>query len=510
MDTLRKHFPGMTAAEYAWLRGELLRRAALDYEQLESWHAAAGCWADLGEHGRAGDLYARGGDLGMAARALLQACRYAAALDAYRGWEYQLTTGDDYNRIKALFGQAACHLLGAGQKKADGRLSLPAGREAYRRGRALVEAEAGRDERTAARCWAALGEYGEAVNRYDLVQEGYEQALVCIGDTRSRREGVEICRAYLGSVRARGDYLLTRALEERLAAWDLSAEGPEDHEQDRLRKLKRDELLVASARTGNAEIFVIDLRTGNARNLSKNQSHNCYPAWAPDGQTIAFVSTRDGNWNIYTMDADGDNVNRLTEARAFDLSPSWSPDGKLITFYRRIGDRATLMLMDADGANPRALTDDGWDPAWSPDGKMIAFTSARSSRGYHVYVMNADGTNLQELTRNHNRFGFVHPAWSPDGRKIAYTDQAGNALEIFVCDADGTNVEQLTTLGGLNTFATWSPDGKQIALHHRVEISRPSGSCYLLTVDGLDPPQMIEILKDDLPVEGGRVAWRPR
>ncbi len=213
---LRAHFPWMTTEEEAWLRDELMRRAALGFEQAELWRDAAECWAALGEHGRAGELYARGEDLGAAASALLTPGRYAEALALYQRWEASLPEGDVVNRVQALLGQAACHLLGTSQGQTADELSRPAGQQAYRRARALMATEAQREGWTAARCYAALGEYGARLNRFDLAQQGYERALVHFEGTR---EKIEATQAYLDAVRVQGDRVLAQSLEERLANW---------------------------------------------------------------------------------------------------------------------------------------------------------------------------------------------------------------------------------------------------------------------------------------------------
>ena len=54
-----------------------------------------------------------------------------------------------------------------------------------------------------------------------------------------------------------------------------------------------------------------------------------------------------------------------------------------------------IYVMDADGSNPQNLTnnpaDDGF-PSWSPDGKQIVFpVYYRDDRQYEIYVMDTDG-----------------------------------------------------------------------------------------------------------------------
>ncbi len=217
---LREHFPWMTAEEEAWLRGELMRRAALGFEQAELWRDAAECWAALGEHARAGELYARGEDLGAAASALLGAGHYAQALELYRRWEASLAEGDIVNRVQALLGQAACHHLGARQSRPDDALSTQAGREAYRQALALIEAQDEGHPLDVGRCWAALGGYGARLGRHDLVQMGYEGALERLeAATVADRDKLAVGQAYLKALRAQDDQLLARALGERLAEW---------------------------------------------------------------------------------------------------------------------------------------------------------------------------------------------------------------------------------------------------------------------------------------------------
>ena len=88
---------------------------------------------------------------------------------------------------------------------------------------------------------------------------------------------------------------------------------------------------------------------------SPEEEHS--PAWAPNGDTLAFVSTWDGNPEIYVAEAGEDEPpQRLTINEAADTSPVWSPDGERIAFVTDLFGETEILVMDADGANQQRLT----------------------------------------------------------------------------------------------------------------------------------------------------------
>ncbi len=273
------------------------------------------------------------------------------------------------------------------------------------------------------------------------------------------------------------------------------------------------QITFVSKRDGNAEIYVMDADGGNQRRLTNHPDNDWFPSWSPDGKRIVFFSNRDGHvirggsaYEIYVMDADGGNPQNLTNDLNDDRSPSWSPDGKRIVF---VSDRDgfknddgvitdEIYVMDADGSNPQNLTNDLNDdrsPSWSPDGKRIAFVSQREGhfKGAagitdEIYVMDADGGNQQRLTENHKNDWF--PSWSPDGKRIAFASERKGDLvnfEIYVMDADGGNQQRLTENRVYDWSPSWSPGGKRIAF-----MSERNGNAeiYVMDADGGNPQNL--------------------
>jgi TolB protein len=205
------------------------------------------------------------------------------------------------------------------------------------------------------------------------------------------------------------------------------------------------------------------------------------------GGEIAFTVSRDGFGEIWVMDAEGGNREQLTEssAPAVDASgsrnPAWSPDGTQIA-YASSGDSVVedqrdldIYVMRADGSDVQRLTNDrvaDGAPAWSPDGDRIAFASApglgTEDLDGIIVVVDADGQGRVDVTRHADTPGAVWdslPAWSPDGSLIAFaraTLAAGTTprLDLYVVEPDGGGERPLIEDA---SEPAWSQDGSLIA-----------------------------------------------
>ena len=83
----------------------------------------------------------------------------------------------------------------------------------------------------------------------------------------------------------------------------------------------------------NRDVVVIDLETGERRQLTADQRDGMNPTWSPDGRRIAFVSTRNRRAEIFTMTADGGDQQVLVSMAAGNvIDPRWSPDGAHVAF----------------------------------------------------------------------------------------------------------------------------------------------------------------------------------
>jgi TolB protein len=239
-----------------------------------------------------------------------------------------------------------------------------------------------------------------------------------------------------------------------------------------------------STYTGHTDIRVINADGSNPRRLTT--SGGTWVAWSPDGTRIAFSLSKP-NSDVYVMDvpdgtdADNPDQQRLTKTdRNVTVgNPVWSPDGTQIVCVvssrpaaREPGGKSTLYVLNVQealqsgGASiadmrplPRAGKDVNDRPTWSPTGSQIVFSAVVDGHR-DLYVVNADGTDLRQLTHTPD-FDEWDPAWSPDGTQIVFQANPDANWDIYVMDVpDGTDVSnwrRLTTDVANDCSPDWAP-----------------------------------------------------
>jgi TolB protein len=215
---------------------------------------------------------------------------------------------------------------------------------------------------------------------------------------------------------------------------------------------------------GTRSIYTIDESVNNLHNL---ETYAVGPlSWAPDGTRIV---TNNGVY-IFTLNVSNGNVFNLTQDNLPQrTSPvgnlQWSPIGHTMLFQSSYFDRnqqyTQLSLISDQGKDFQIIVKNkmyfDMDFAWSPNGQQIVFTSNMdkgSTMSAALYLVNADGSNLQQLTED---LPSIHrPSWSSDGQQIVFS-AGGIYRDIYVVDVEGKNLRQLTDGKYFNDYPVWRP-----------------------------------------------------
>ncbi len=169
------------------------------------------------------------------------------------------------------------------------------------------------------------------------------------------------------------------------------------------------------SRDGGSQLFLLNAAGGEPRRLLQSGSIDTEPAFAPDGQSIYFVSDRGGSPQVYKVALSGQNVERVTFTGSYNISPTVSPDGRWMAYISRTGGAFKLHLLEIQGGVVRVLTDTTADesPSFSPNSKLVVF--ATQSQGREALMTTTlDG---RVKTRLNGQNGDIRePVWGPFAR----------------------------------------------------------------------------------------------
>lgn len=212
---------------------------------------------------------------------------------------------------------------------------------------------------------------------------------------------------------------------------------------------------------------------GAPRNaVTTGNFHDITPNASSDGKMLYFSTTRNGRLCICRLNMERQSgIATVTQGNTADYSPALHPDTKDLLYAAVLpgsGNAAFLWEMPvADRGLPSQLRE-GYEPRWIPDGKKLLYIKGdRDKNKAKIWICDRDGANPTQLSVGTGEFNDIDANWSIDGKKIVFASNRSvikdkQNYDIFVMDADGGNLTQLTTNGSCDDNPVFGPDGKTI------------------------------------------------
>ncbi len=240
------------------------------------------------------------------------------------------------------------------------------------------------------------------------------------------------------------------------------------------------------------DIWTVPAAGGTAALLVSHPANEARPFFSPDGRRLAFISTRTGNGDIYVLTLDTGDLKRVTFDDVNDQLDGWSRDGRWLYFSstsRDIAGMNDLFRVSPEGGTPLQVSADPYTNEFfsqaSPDNTSIAFTARGISSGQwwrkghshidesEIWVLrNADNAtapaSYEQITRRGAKE--MWPMWGADARTLFYVSDRSGAQNVWktVPNAQPRQVTNFTA--GRVLWPSISYDGRLIVFEHDFRI----------------------------------------
>jgi tricorn protease len=229
------------------------------------------------------------------------------------------------------------------------------------------------------------------------------------------------------------------------------------------------------------DIWEVPARGGDARLLVSHPANESRPLFSPDGKRLAFASTRTGNGDVYVLTLATGDISRLTFDDAVELVTGWSPDSRFVYFSspsHEVSGVLDVYRVNVDGGTPMPVAADRYTTEYfgapGPSGDVVAIT-ARANAGSQwwrkghshldeseIWLVKPATSSYEPVTKGGAKDAW--PMWSGDGKSLYFMSDRSGAQNIWSATLAGGLAKAVTTFkNGRVLWPSITKDGKAIA-----------------------------------------------
>lgn len=251
------------------------------------------------------------------------------------------------------------------------------------------------------------------------------------------------------------------------------------------------------------DIWVAPAKGGEAHLLVSHPAEETRPLYSPDGTRLAFVSMRTGNGDIYVLTIATGELKRLTFDDGLDQLDAWSRDGKWIYFSNAtndVGRKNDIYRVSAEGGTPMAVSADRFtnefQAAPAPDGVTLAFAARGNGdsqwwRNGHSHLDESEiwlrkggaAAAYEKVVDLNGRNAW--PMWTPEGKQLYFMSDRGGAQNIWTATPGGKPRQVTKFSSGRVLWPSIGYDGKAIVFEHDFKIwqlDTKNGEAYAVPI----------------------------
>ncbi len=233
------------------------------------------------------------------------------------------------------------------------------------------------------------------------------------------------------------------------------------------------------------DVWTVSANGGTASILVSHPATESRPKFSPDGKRLAFTSNRTGNGDIYVLNLQTNDLSRVTFDDSLDNLDAWSADGKWLYFSsssRDIAGMNDVYRVSATGGTPMTVSNDRYTSEFfaapAPDGVSFAFSARGIANGQwwrkgrsHIdesEIWMKTGENYEQISNGGAKQ--LWTMWSADGKQIFYVSDRDGAQNIWTKPLKGQEKKLTDFKDGRVLWASISFDGKQIVFERNFKI----------------------------------------